>query len=39
MSGKKQNKYTVEFRKTIVNQYHSVKTYSQLHIGNICKSG
>ncbi len=39
MSGKKQNKYTVEFKKTIVNLYYSGKTYSQLHIGNICKSG
>ena len=30
MSGKKQNKYTVEFKKTIVNLYHSGKTYAEL---------
>ena len=30
MSGKKQNKYTVEFKKTIVNLYNSGKTYAEL---------
>ena len=30
MSRKNQNKYTVEFKKTIVNLYHSGKTYAEL---------
>lgn len=31
MSGKKNNKYSNEFKQTIVNLYHSGKTYSQIH--------
>lgn len=30
MSTKKQNKYTPEFKQTIVNLYHSGKTYAQI---------
>lgn len=30
MSGKKNTKYTNEFKQTIVNLYHSGKTYSQI---------
>ncbi len=30
MSGKKNNKYSNEFKQTIVNLYHSGKTYSQI---------
>ena len=32
MSGKKNNKYSSEFKQTIVNLYHSGKSYSQIHI-------
>ena len=31
MSGKKNNKYSSEFKQTIVNLYHSGKTYAQIH--------
>lgn len=31
MSGKKGSKYTNEFKQTIVNLYHSGKTYAQIH--------
>ena len=31
MSGKKNNKYSSEFKQTIVNLYHSGKSYSQIH--------
>lgn len=31
MSGKKNAKYSNEFKQTIVNLYHSGKTYSQIH--------
>lgn len=31
MSGKKNAKYSREFKQTIVNLYHSGKTYSQIH--------
>ena len=30
MSGRKQNKYTVEFKKTIVNLHYLGKTYAEL---------
>lgn len=31
MTGKKNNKYSREFKQTIVNLYHSGKTYAQIH--------
>lgn len=31
MSGKKNNKYSNEFKQTILNLYNSGKTYSQIH--------
>ena len=31
MSGKNSSKYTEEFKETIVNLYHSGKTYSQIN--------